>query len=104
MTSSDEAFLLLRKWKSERSSMRFILAFAVGGGSFKGRVGAVTSSTVSLVGDEFTFELSLLKARFEYSDSRHAPDELSDKADKFVGSLTAFLPGNIRLRFFELSI
>lgn len=104
MISFEDAFRLLNKWKDEKSTMRFLLAFSFGGGSFSGRVADVTRTTVQLIGADLQseFRLSLASARFEYGDAREAPEELRDRSDKYVGCLTALVPSGDRISFFEL--
>ena len=106
MISSDDAFSLLKKWKSEKSSMRFVFAFGCGGGSFPGTIADVVGEVVRLVGDDsrFEFSLSLSDARFEYSGPREAPEELKDVRDKYVGCLAVDVPPGLRISFFELRI
>jgi len=105
MISSEDAFSLLRKWQSEKASMKFLFSLSCGGGTLAGTIAEVTASTVQLLSADLLSELilSLREAIFEYGDAREAPPELKDKSGaKYAGCLTATVPSGERVCFFEL--
>ena len=105
MISSGEAFLLLKKWKTEKSLTRLLFALESSGGSLFGIITDVEGSNVRVAGvdSRSEFLLDLSEASFGYSDPREAPDELRDKSSAmYLGCLTAILPSGNRFCFFEL--
>jgi len=107
MTSSDDAFLLLRKWKIEKLQIQAVFVLDLANGSFAGIVTDVDepSLSVRIVGldsrSQFTFHLRNLELR--YADSREAPEALKHEAHKYEGCLTALDTGSgDRISFFEI--
>ena len=108
MISSEDALLLLRKWKTDKAPMRFVFAIPNGGGSFLGSIGDLTDSTIHLIGSQAEFILSLAGSKFEYGDSREAPEALQGKSNQYIGCLTALFTSqegtSFRVSFFEMRV
>jgi hypothetical protein len=106
MISSEEAFLLMRKWKTKKSPLRLLLAGPFGAGSFFGSIEDIEDKDVQFFGVDARSEclLRLHEATFEYGDAREAPTLTRAKAEvTYAGRLTAILPEGPRISFFELS-
>lgn len=104
MISSEDAFLLIKKWKTERCSLRILLTLGFGGGYFSCTVADVDESSVQLVGADSSCEfiLSLAGASFEYGDTREAPPPIRDSSPfKYSGCLSVFFPGGGPCGFFR---
>lgn len=102
MISSEEAQLLMNKWRIESVPMAFILVGDGVGFSFRGWVGEVRSDAVQLRGEGSELLASLVGARFEYGDPREAPEGIRESSGKkFAGCLSVLLSGGDRLLLFE---
>jgi hypothetical protein len=105
MISSEEGFLLLKKWKTERCSLRLLLTLGFGGGYFSCKVADVEDFSVHLVGSDSCCEflLSLTEASFEYGDPSEAPPPIRDSSQsKYLSCLSVFFPSGDHVAFFEL--
>jgi hypothetical protein len=105
MISSEDAFLLIKKWKTEKCSLRLQLTLRFGGGYFSCNVVDVEDSSVQLVGADSSCEflLSLAEASFEYGDPREGPPPIRDSSQsKYLGCLSVLFPSGDRVAFFEL--
>lgn len=105
MISSEEAFLLIKKWKTERSLLRLVLKLKFGGGYFSCNVVDVEDSSVQLAGADSSCEflLSLAGASFEYGDPSEAPPPIRDSSQsKYLDCLSVLFASGDRVDFFEL--
>ena len=110
MISSAEAVLLLKGWKEKTSLIRVTLAAPSLKFAFEGFVTDVSDAEVLLMIPP-RFKLSCAMnvqfegARFEYGDTREAPEPLREAlAQKFSAALTILLPDKTRVVITELNV
>ena len=106
MISSEDAHLLLNKWKTESALMCLVFATAEAGFSFMGRVIELSSDVIQFRGNSPERPEVLLKlagARFEYGDAREAPESIRNSSQaKYAGALSIILPSGDRCFLIEL--
>ncbi len=109
MISNDEAILLLRGLKDKTAPLRVILVTAGARCAFEGVVSEISATEV-LVYVPPVFKVScamLIKlegARFEYGDTREAPEPQREAlSEKFISALTILLPNKTRVVLTELN-
>lgn len=103
MISSDEAFLLLKKWKEEKHPLKLLLAGEGFRMSFSGVVEEISGARVAFfpvepnacIGEAW---LELANSTFEYGDSRTAEPSF---ALKFTSLLTVIRPDRTVFIFAE---
>ena len=102
MYPSHEAFRLLNKWKSEKTTIRLLLTLSFGAGSFVGKVAAVEGTSVHLLSADGSsdFWLSLIAASFEYRAERDESE--STASAKYKRSLIATFPSKAKIVFSQL--
>ena len=110
MISSAEAVLLLKGWKDKTSLVRITLAAPSVKFAFEGFVTDVSDDEVLLmVPPRFklpcAMNVQLAGARFEYGDTREAPESVRETlAEKFAAALTILLPSKARVVITELNV
>jgi hypothetical protein len=106
MTSSGDALLLLKKWKSEKSPICVHLALSFGMASFFGNVAELDAPTLSLrvVGynPRFDFFFNLGDAEFHYGDARSMPKWLEHEGQQYEHYLTAKTKSRDTVTFYEI--
>jgi hypothetical protein len=108
MISSDEAFLMLNKWREEQHPLKLLIAGDGFRMSFAGTIDEVDGSRLTFLpvapnsceGDSI---LELAECRFEYGDSREAPRG-SVSGLKFESILTILRPDGTTFMFAELRV
>lgn len=108
MISSDEAVLLLKGLKEKVTPVRVNMLTATARCAFEGLVSEVSASEVLLT---IPFKVScamlvrLEGARFEWGDTREAPEQVREKlAEKFSSALSILLPDKTKVVVSELNV
>lgn len=109
MISNDEAILLLRGLKEKTAALRVTMVTAGARCAFEGVVSEISPAEVLLyVPPVFKVScamlISLEGARFEYGDTREAPERQREAlSEKFIAALTILLPNKTRVVITELN-
>ncbi len=108
MISSEEAFLLLNKWREEQHPLKLLIAGDGFRMSFGGTIDEIDGLKLTFLpvspnpceGDSI---LDLAECRFEYGDSREAPPG-SISGTKFDALLSILRPDGTAFLFAELRL
>ena len=96
-----QAFRLLKKWNSEKTSIRLLITLSFGVGSFIGRVAEVEGASIRFLSADSSadFLLSLLAAAFEYRTQKVEPESTPPG---YTRSLIAAFPSGAKVVFSEV--
>ncbi len=108
MISSDEAFLILRKWADEKHPLKLLMTGEGFRMSFAGVIEEITDFGVAFFPAEPNFcdgesVIALAGCKFQYGDSREALPSSTSRL-KFSSILTILRPDGTTFMFAELRL